>query len=123
MLKSSCCASCNRKSFASWEVAGLRRFVQHMKAQPAVRFVTAQDLPGLYENPAAKVVDRKQLAAHLKPPPDEYSKVENTVFFIFRKTVSHDLGCAGRVPVFPKVHSPGGGPQMVAATSRPALSI
>lgn len=43
----------------------LRRFVQHMKAQPAVRFVTAQDLPGFYENPAAKVVDRKQVAAHL----------------------------------------------------------
>ena len=26
----------------------LRRFVQHMKSQPGVRFVTARDLPGLY---------------------------------------------------------------------------
>ena len=43
----------------------LRRFVQHMKTQAGVRFVTAQDLPGIYENPAAKAVDRKAVAAHL----------------------------------------------------------
>ena len=43
----------------------LRRFVQHMKAQAGVRFVTAQDLPGMYENPAAKAVDRKAVAAQM----------------------------------------------------------
>ena len=43
----------------------LRRFVQHMKARPGVRFVTAQDLLGLYESPAPKAVDRKAAAAHL----------------------------------------------------------
>jgi hypothetical protein len=43
----------------------LRRFVQHMKAQPGVHFVTAQDLPGIYENPAAKAVDPSAVAAHL----------------------------------------------------------
>jgi hypothetical protein len=43
----------------------LRRFVQHMKAQPGVRFVTAQDLLGIYADPAAKGVDRKAVAAHL----------------------------------------------------------
>jgi hypothetical protein len=43
----------------------LRRFVQHMKARPGVRFVTAEDLPGLYAYPAPKPVDRKAVAAHL----------------------------------------------------------
>jgi hypothetical protein len=43
----------------------LRRFVQHMKAQPGVRFVTAQDLLTLYGNPTAATVDRKQAAALL----------------------------------------------------------
>ena len=43
----------------------LRRFVQHMKAQPGVRFIDARDLLGLYENPTAKPVDRKAVAAHL----------------------------------------------------------
>jgi hypothetical protein len=43
----------------------LRRFVQHMKAQPGVRFVTARDLPTLYGNPITPAVDRKQAAAHL----------------------------------------------------------
>src|SRR5207248_7157737 len=45
--------------------AVLRQFVQHMKAQAGVRFVTAQDLPGMYENPVAKVVDRKEVAAQM----------------------------------------------------------
>ena len=43
----------------------LRRFVQHMKSRPGVRFVTAQELLGLYENPAPKAVDRKAAASHL----------------------------------------------------------
>lgn len=43
----------------------LRRFVQHMKAQPGVRFVTAKDLPGIYREPAAKAIDRKAVAAQL----------------------------------------------------------
>ena len=37
----------------------LRRFVQHMKQRPDVRFVTAADLPGLYEDPVARTVDRR----------------------------------------------------------------
>jgi hypothetical protein len=43
----------------------LRRFVQHMKARPGVRFVSAQDLLGLYEGPIAKAVDRREVAAQL----------------------------------------------------------
>ncbi len=43
----------------------LHKFVQHMKAQPGVHFVTPRDLLGLYENPAVKVVDRKPAAAQL----------------------------------------------------------
>jgi hypothetical protein len=43
----------------------LRRFVHYMKTQPGVRFVTAQELLGLYGNPTAKAVDRKPVAAHL----------------------------------------------------------
>src|SRR3974377_756543 len=50
----------------AWRGYGvLRRFVQHMKARPGVRFVTAQDLLGLYESPVGKAVDRKLVAAHL----------------------------------------------------------
>ena len=44
----------------------LRRFVQHMKARPGVRFVTAQDLFGLYGDGVPKPVDRKSAAAHLR---------------------------------------------------------
>src|SRR5215471_6815420 len=43
----------------------LRRFVKHMKTQPGVRFVTAQDLPGLFEDPTPKALDRRAVAAHL----------------------------------------------------------
>jgi len=43
----------------------LRRFVQHMKTQSGVRFVTASDLVRLYAVPAAKPLDRKAVAAHL----------------------------------------------------------
>ena len=43
----------------------LRHFVHHMKAQTGVRFVTPQDLLGLYGNPVAKPADRKLAAAHL----------------------------------------------------------
>lgn len=43
----------------------LRRFVAHMKSQPDVRFVTARDLPGLYENPLPRPADRKAIAEHL----------------------------------------------------------
>lgn len=43
----------------------LRQFVHHMKAQPGVRFVTAQELPGLVESPAARHVDRKLVAEQL----------------------------------------------------------
>jgi hypothetical protein len=46
----------------------LRRFVQHMKQRPDVRFVTAKDLPGLYQNPVAGQVDRKAVADLLKGP-------------------------------------------------------
>lgn len=44
----------------------LRRFVQHMKQHPDVRFVTAGDLPRLYENAVASAVDPKAAAEHLK---------------------------------------------------------
>lgn len=44
----------------------LRRFVQHMKQQPGVRFVTAKDLPRLYEEGVAHTVDREAAAEHLK---------------------------------------------------------
>jgi hypothetical protein len=43
----------------------LRRFVQHIKAQPGVRFVDARDLLRIYESPAVKPVDRKAVAAQL----------------------------------------------------------
>lgn len=44
----------------------LRRFVQHMKAQPGVRFVTAADLASLYANATPRNVDRQAIAAHLR---------------------------------------------------------
>ena len=40
----------------------LRHFVEHMKAQPDVRFVTAKDLAGLYQNPIPRSTDRKAIA-------------------------------------------------------------
>jgi hypothetical protein len=43
----------------------LRRFVQHMKARPGVRFVTAQELPAIYESRTPQAVDRNAAAAHL----------------------------------------------------------
>ena len=43
----------------------LRRFVQHMKQRPGVRFVTAQDLLGIYEGPVAGRVDKSAAAAQL----------------------------------------------------------
>jgi hypothetical protein len=44
----------------------LRRFVQHMKQQPGVRFVTAKDLPALYQDPVPRAIDRRAAAEHLK---------------------------------------------------------
>jgi len=44
----------------------LRRFVHHMRTQPAIRFVTATELPGLFEGPVAAVGDRSAIAAQLK---------------------------------------------------------
>jgi hypothetical protein len=44
----------------------LRRFVEHMKARPGVRFATAADLPRIYEPPVPGAVDRAAIAAHLK---------------------------------------------------------
>ena len=43
----------------------LRRFVEHMKARPGVRFVTARDLPALYQGPAPRPVDRRAAAEYL----------------------------------------------------------
>ena len=43
----------------------LRRFVQHMKSRPGIRFVTAQDLLGIYGTSTPKAVDRKAAASHL----------------------------------------------------------
>jgi hypothetical protein len=43
----------------------LRRFVHHMKSQPGVRFVTAQELPRIFENPTAKLVNRQLVADYL----------------------------------------------------------
>ena len=40
----------------------LRRFVEHMKAHPGVRFVTATDLLRIYESPLARIRDRKAVA-------------------------------------------------------------
>jgi hypothetical protein len=43
----------------------LRRFVQHMKHRPGVRFVTPKDLLSLYASPAPHAVSRQDVAAHL----------------------------------------------------------
>jgi hypothetical protein len=43
----------------------LRQFVRHMKQAPGVRFVTAQELPGLFASPTARVEDRNLVAAQL----------------------------------------------------------
>jgi hypothetical protein len=40
----------------------LRRFVEHMKANPNVRFVTATDLLRIYENPLVPIRDRKAVS-------------------------------------------------------------
>jgi hypothetical protein len=44
----------------------LRRFVQYMKQRPEVHFVTAKDLPGLYEGAIANAVDPRAAAERLK---------------------------------------------------------
>jgi hypothetical protein len=43
----------------------LRRFVEHMKGVPDVRFVTAMDLPRLYARPEAAPTNHKLIAEHL----------------------------------------------------------
>ena len=43
----------------------LRRFVQHMKHRPGVRFVTPKDLLSLYASPAPHAVSLQDVAAHL----------------------------------------------------------
>jgi hypothetical protein len=43
----------------------LQRFVEHMKANPNVRFVTATDLLRIYERPLPRVSDRKAVAESL----------------------------------------------------------
>ena len=44
----------------------LRRFVQHMRTQPGIRFVTASELPDLFDGPVAAASDRSAIAAQLK---------------------------------------------------------
>jgi hypothetical protein len=44
----------------------LRRFVEHMKGQPDIRFVTVKDLPALYGSPLPSAVDRKAVAEQLR---------------------------------------------------------
>ncbi|HEY1241717.1 MAG TPA: hypothetical protein VGF16_14230 [Bryobacteraceae bacterium] len=44
----------------------LRRFVQHMKQRSDVQFVTAKELPGLYEGPIADAVDPRAAAEGLR---------------------------------------------------------
>jgi len=43
----------------------LLRYVEHAKARASVRFITARDLPLLYESAAVKAVDRAQIARHM----------------------------------------------------------
>jgi hypothetical protein len=43
----------------------LRRFVEHMKRQPDVRFATANDLLAIYQKPLPRAVDRKAVAENL----------------------------------------------------------
>jgi hypothetical protein len=44
----------------------LRHFVQHMKSRADVRFVTAKDLPGIYQNAIPRAVDSKAVARQLR---------------------------------------------------------
>ena len=44
----------------------LRRFVQHMKTQADVRFVTAKDLPGIYQSGVPRPVDHNAIARQLR---------------------------------------------------------
>jgi hypothetical protein len=44
----------------------LRHFVEHMKTQADVRFVTAQDLPRMYQNAIPRAVDGKAIARQLR---------------------------------------------------------
>jgi len=44
----------------------LRRFVEHMKSQPDVRFVTARDLPGLYQSALPRPVTPHAAAMQLR---------------------------------------------------------
>ncbi len=44
----------------------LRRFVQHMKTQADVHFVTAKDLPGIYKSAIPSTVDWKAVAQQLR---------------------------------------------------------
>ncbi len=43
----------------------LTRYVEHAKARPGVRFVTARELPLLYESQLARAGDRAYIARHL----------------------------------------------------------
>ena len=43
----------------------LLRYVEHAKARASVRFVTARDLPMLYEGPVGRVKDRAVIARHM----------------------------------------------------------
>lgn len=43
----------------------LHSFVEHMKSVPGVRFIGADELPGLFENPLLALVDRSAVATHL----------------------------------------------------------
>jgi hypothetical protein len=43
----------------------LTRYVEHAKARPSVRFVTARELPLLYESQLGRVDDRASIARHL----------------------------------------------------------
>jgi hypothetical protein len=44
----------------------LRHFVQHMKTQPDVRFLTARELPSLFQSAVPRAVDRKAAALQLR---------------------------------------------------------
>jgi hypothetical protein len=43
----------------------LARYVEHAKTRPSVRFITARDLPLLYQSQLARVRDRSQVGRHL----------------------------------------------------------
>jgi hypothetical protein len=43
----------------------LSRWVEHAKARPGVRFVTARELPLLYESGISRIADRAMIARHL----------------------------------------------------------